>query len=378
MTARISSLKSMFTHRTHGSSATQSKPLPSQPAAVPPTASAPTVAKPAPGAPVGAALNPIKEASSSSGKPVSLAGSAPFQAAPGAQLNARFDAQGAKVEKNTLGGTLKAQTGSATLSTVNHHANGAHQQYVQGEVNGPKASFVANTQHAGRLGTTTAQFSAEANVLKLQGQAGYSIDTKNQQFMANASAKAETSVGVAGHVNHDFNEHVSVYGKGTAKASALAVAEGTASFDPKNRTALLSGKVGAGATAEANATFGGHVGRLSASVTLGAVAGAAASASGKVGLERGKFQLTSDVKTAVGVGTHIKTELALDTRHRPKPSIKQGLVNSGLLGLTPALPAASHGPMTSPSHSSLGALFKSSMMATAPGLPPLSDTAAHP
>ncbi|EPX64639.1 hypothetical protein D187_000061 [Cystobacter fuscus DSM 2262] len=405
MSVRFHSPRSLF-HRTHAPSSSQpnqlsqSKPLPMPPGAqpknapapnlnkplpaLPPSASpqasapasAPTVAKkPTPGTPGGALLVPVNNNNgmlASSGNAVNLPGPAPFQPATGAKPNTLVDAQGPKVEKNLPGATLTAQAGSANLKTVKHNAEGSHQLYVQGEANGPNASFVANAQHDGRLGTSSVQFVADANALKVQGQAGYSLDTRNHVYTANAFLKAETSVGVAGQVSHDFNEHVGAYATGSARASALAVAEGSAAFDPKNRTLLVAGRVGTGASAEANATFGGHLGRMHGSVTLGAVAGAVATAGGRAGFDKGKFTLATDVKAAMGVGTRVRTEVALDTSHHPKRSIKQGLVNSGLMGLSPALPAASTGPMTGPSKSALGALLKSSQMATAPGLPQVS------
>ncbi|ATB36635.1 hypothetical protein CYFUS_002050 [Cystobacter fuscus] len=395
MSVRFHSPRSLF-HRNHAQPSSQpqqlspSKPLPmpaeaqqkTAPAlnkplpSLPPEASAPAVKKqPAPATPAGALLVPVNNNNgmlATSGNAVNLPGPAPFKEAPGAKPNKLVDAQGPKVEKNLPGAKLTAQAGSASLTTVKHNAKGSHQLYVQGEANGPNASFVANVEHEGRLGSSSAQFVADANALKLQGQAGYSLDTRSHAYTANAFLKAETSAGIAGQLTHDFNEHVGVHATGSARASAMAVAEGSAAFDPKNRTALVAGRVGAGASAEANATFGGHVGRLHGSVTLGAVAGATATAGGRAGFDKGKLVLATDVKAAMGVGTRIRSEVAIDTSHHPKPSIKQGLVNSGLVGLTPGLPAASQGPMTGHSHSALGALFKSSMLATAPGLPQVS------
>ncbi|WNG14924.1 hypothetical protein [Cystobacter fuscus] len=400
MSVRFHSPRSLF-HRNHAQPSSQpkqlspSKPLPSLPPeaqqktapapnlnkplpSLPPEASAPAVKKqPAPATPPGALLVPVNNNNgmlASSGNAVNLPGPAPFKESLGAKPNKLVDAQGPKVEKDFLGGTLTAQTGSASLNTVKHNAKGSHQLYVQGEVNGPNVSFVSNVQHDGRLGTSTAQLVADANALKVQGQAGYSLDTRSHVYNANAFLKAETSVGVAAQATHDFNEHVGVYATGSARASALAVAEGSAAFDPKNRTLLVSGRVGTGASAETNATFGGHVGRMHGSVTLGVVAGAVATAGGRAGFDKGKFTLATDVKAAMGVGTRVRTEVAIDTSHHPKPSIKQGLVNSGLVGLTPGLPTASQGPMTGHSHSALGALFKSSMLATAPGLPQVSHS----
>ncbi|HYO71041.1 MAG TPA: hypothetical protein VEU33_33675 [Archangium sp.] len=121
------------------------------------------------------------------------------------------------------------------------------------------------------------------------------------------------------------NRHVGAYVKGEGKALATVFAEGVASVDPKTATALLSGQVGAAATAGAYGTMGGHVGRLHGSATAGVVAGAAAQAGGKIGLENGFFKQSADVNAAVGVGTHLKTDVAVDLRHHIKPGIASGL-----------------------------------------------------
>ncbi len=92
-----------------------------------------------------------------------------------------------------------------------------------------------------------------------------------------------------------------------------------------NATALLSGQVGAAATTGAYGTAGGHLGRLHGSVTAGVVAGAAAHAGGKLGLENGFLKHSADINAAVGVGTHLKTDAALDLRHHIKPGIASGL-----------------------------------------------------
>jgi hypothetical protein len=210
-------------------------------------------------------------------------------------------------------------------STTSHHGGGVHHYSAQAELNGPHASYEAQKVHAGRLGVTSGQLTAEANAFKASAQAGVSADTKGHAYTAALTAKAETGVGVAASATHDFNRHVGAYLKGEAKASATAFAEGVASVDPKTATALLSGQVGAAATAGAYGTAGGHVGRLHGSVTAGVVAGAAAQAGGKLGLENGFLKQSADVNAAAGVGTHLKTDVALDLRHHLKPGIASGL-----------------------------------------------------
>ncbi|MFY0573596.1 hypothetical protein ACN28S_03815 [Cystobacter fuscus] len=239
MSVRFHSPRSLF-HRNHAQSSSQpkqlspSKPLPMPPEAqqktapalnkplpsLPPEASAPTKKLPTPATPAGALLVPVNNNNGmlkTSGNAVNLPGPAPFKEAPGAKPNKLVDAQGPKVEKNIPGATMTAQAGSASLTTVKHNAKGSHQLYVQGEANGPNASFVANVEHEGRLGSSSAQFVADANALKVQGQAGYSLDTRSHAYTANAFLKAETSAGVAGQLTHDFNEHVGVHATGSAR-----------------------------------------------------------------------------------------------------------------------------------------------------------------
>jgi hypothetical protein len=110
-------------------------------------------------------------------------------------------------------------------------------------------------------------------------------------------------------------------------------------LDPKSATALLSGQVGAGATAGVYGTAGGHLGRLNGSATAGAVAGVAAHAGGKLGVENGFLKHAADVNAAAGVGTHLKTEVALDLRHHPKPGLASGLRPSFAAASSVASPA---------------------------------------
>ena len=363
------------------------KPLPSTPPAVPakpaaasakPTAASNTVAVtsakplPAPGPQEGGIKHSLLDKSNGEAPQIS-GGDAKFKAPQGALQNVLVDKQVAAKEVDVFGGKAKTQLGSAQVSTTHHSGPGEHLHSVQAELSGPSASFEAQKEHVGRLGTSSAQVSAEAHLLKAQAQAGVHADTQTHAYTAAVTAKAETGVGVKASVSHDINEHVGAYATGEAKASAAAVLEGTASFDPKNGTALLEGKVGAGATAGAYGTVGGHLGRLSASLKAGAVAGAAASAGGSVGMDKGKFKLASDVNAAVGVGTHVTAEVALDTSHHAKPDIKQGLVNMGLVGIAPGLPAAAkEGPLTEPRKSALGALMGAGLVGAGPGMPSVS------
>lgn len=326
---------------------------------------APPIAKPASGTQNGTMAFPIDQASVKSGAAVNTMTTAPIPLAPGAKLETRFETEGPKVEKVALGGVLAAQTGGVKVSTVNHHAKGGmHQQGVQVDVSGPGASYTASFNKQSALGETSGQVAALATS-NAQAQAQYTVDTKNHVYSASASARANVSAGVVAEAQHDFNGvDASVYAKGSAKAGASAAAEGRVTVDPKNRTFVLSGKVGAAATAEASATFGGHIGRLSAKVEMGAVAGAAATAGGEVSYQKGKLHIASEVKTATGVGSRLKTEVTLDTSSHHR-SLKQGLVNSGLMAMTMGLPLATQGgPMTEPSQSALGALFKSSQLPT--------------
>ncbi|HEX5748782.1 MAG TPA: hypothetical protein VFZ09_21250 [Archangium sp.] len=172
---------------------------------------------------------------------------------------------------------------------------------------------------------------------KASAQAGVSADTKGHAYTAALTAKAETGVGVAASASHDFNRHVGGFIKG--KASATAYAEGVASVDPRTATALLSGQVGAAATAGAYGTAGGHLGRLHGSVTGGVVAGAAAQAGGKFGLENGFLKQSAELNAAAGVGTHLKSDVAVDLCHHIKPGIASGLRPGAAAASTVASPA---------------------------------------
>jgi hypothetical protein len=246
-------------------------------------------------------------------------------APPGAKQNMLIDRPGNPFQKDAFGGKVSGNLGSMQASTTSHSGGGLHHYSAQAELNGPHAAYELQKVHAGRLGVTTGQLTAEANALKASAQAGVSADTKGHAYTAALTAKAETGVGVAASASHDFNRHVGAFVKGEGKASATAYAEGVASVDPKTATALLSGQVGAAATAGAYGTAGGHLGRLHGSVTGGVVAGAAAQAGGKIGLENGFFKQSAEVNAAAGVGTHLKSDVAVDLRHHIKPGIAAGL-----------------------------------------------------
>ncbi|AKF82152.1 hypothetical protein MFUL124B02_25910 [Myxococcus fulvus 124B02] len=258
----------------------------------------------------------------------------------GAQPNMLVDRPGKTFQKDTFGGgSLSGGTGSVQASTTRYDAPGVHHYSAQAEVNGPNAAFELQKTHAGRFGVTSGQITGEANSFKAQGQAGLSYDRNDHAYTAALTGKAETGVGVTASASHDFNRHVGGYVKGEAKASATAYAEGVASLDPRTATAMLSGQVGAAATAGAYGTAGGHLGRLHGSVTGGVVAGAAAQAGGKIGLENGFFKQSADVNAAAGVGTHLKTDVAVDLRHHIKPGIASGLRPAAGLGTSVASPA---------------------------------------
>ncbi|QRK13218.1 hypothetical protein JQX13_26220 [Archangium violaceum] len=244
---------------------------------------------------------------------------------PAAKQNMLIDKPGTSFQKDTFGGRVSGGLGSMQASTASYNGGGLHHYSAQAELNGPHASYELQKVHAGRLGVSSTQLTAEANAFKAQAQAGVSADTKNHAYTAALTGKAETGVGVGASVSHDFNRHVGGYLKGEGKASATAYAEGVASLDPRTATAMLSGQVGAAATAGAYGTAGGHLGRLHGSVTAGAVAGVAAQAGGKLGLENGFLKHSADVNAAMGVGTHIKTDAALDLRHHVEPGIAAGL-----------------------------------------------------
>jgi hypothetical protein len=244
----------------------------------------------------------------------------------GAKQDVLIDKPGRPFEKDTFGGgKLRANWGSMQASTSSYSGGGVHHYSAKAEAQGPSASYELQKTHEGRLGTSSAQLSADATSFKAQGQAGVSLDMNEHAYTAALTAKAETGAGVTASASHDFNRHVGGYVKGEARASASAFAEGVATLDPKAGSAMLSGRVGAAATAGAYATAGGHVGRLHGSVTAGAVAGAAAQASGKVGVENGFLRHAADVNTAAGVGTHVKADVAVDLRHHVKPGIASGL-----------------------------------------------------
>ncbi|AEI68742.1 hypothetical protein [Corallococcus macrosporus] len=237
-----------------------------------------------------------------------------------------LDKPGRPFEKDTFGGgRLSGNVGSMQASTSSYSGGGVHHYAAQAELNGPHVGYELQKTHAGRLGVTSGQLTAEANTFKAQAQAGVSANRNDHAYTAALTAKAETGVGVGASASHDFNRHVGGYVKGEAKASATAYAEGVASLDPRTATAMLSGQVGASATAGVYGTAGGHLGRLHGSVTGGAVAGAAAQAGGKVGLENGFLKHSADVNAAMGLGTHVKSDVAVDLRHHLQPGIASGL-----------------------------------------------------
>ncbi|PTL76518.1 hypothetical protein [Vitiosangium sp. GDMCC 1.1324] len=272
---------------------------------------------------------------------------------PNATQNMLIDRPGNPRERDFFGGSVKTNLGSLQASTTHHNAGGLYHYSAQAELNGPQASYELQKVHAGRLGITSGQLSAEANALRASAQAGVSADTKEHAYTAALTAKAETGVGVTASASHDFNRHVGGYVKGEAKASAGAFAEGIASFDPKHGTALLSGQVGASATAGAYGTAGGHLGRLHGSVTAGAVAGVAAQAGGKIGLENGFLKHSADVNAAMGVGTHFKADTAVDLRHHVQPGIASGLRAS----LAPAAAVGAPAGVVEPEKSRLERFF---------------------
>ncbi|AKJ06486.1 hypothetical protein ATI61_105528 [Archangium gephyra] len=311
------------------------------PSAASSTASKPTAAtKPAATAPAATESKPVKHPGALEGAPtyspwekttgessnvMVSGGDNKLTAPPGAKQHTFIDRPGNPFQKDVFGGTVSGNVGSMQASTTSHSGGGLHHYSAQAELNGPHAAYELQKVHAGRLGVTTGQLTAEANALKASAQAGVSADTKGHAYTAALTAKAETGVGVTASASHDFNRHVGAFVKGEGKASATAFAEGVASVDPKTATALLSGQVGAAATAGAYGTAGGHLGRLHGSVTGGVVAGAAAQAGGKIGLENGFFKQSAEVNAAAGVGTHLKSDVAVDLRHHIKPGIASGL-----------------------------------------------------
>jgi hypothetical protein len=260
---------------------------------------------------------------------------------PAARQNLLVDKPGHPFQKDTFGGgKVSGNLGSMQVSTARHSGEGVHHASAQAELRGPHAAFELSKTHAGRLGVTSGQLTAEANSFTARAQAGVSVDTKEHVYTGAVTAKAETGVGVAASASHDFNRHVGAFVRGEAKASATAYAEGVATLEPKTATAMVSAQVGAAATAGAYATAGGHVGRLHGSVTAGAVAGAAAQAGGQFGLDKGFLKHSADVHTAVGVGTHVKSDVAVDLRHHLKPGVASGL-RPALAGATSVASPAS-------------------------------------
>ncbi|MFL5357761.1 hypothetical protein [Archangium sp.] len=323
-----------------------------------PAASAPaaTESKPVkhPGAPEGSpAYSPWEKSTGEASNVRVSGGDNKLTPPPGAKQHLFIDKPGNPFQKDVFGGTVSGGLGSMRASTTSHHGGGVHHSSAQAELNGLHASYELRKVHAGRLGVTSGQLTAEANAFKASAQAGVSADTKSHAYTAALTAKAETGVGVAASASHDFNRHVGAYVKGEAKASATAFAEGVASVDPKTATALLSGQVGAAATAGAYGTAGGHAGRLHGSVTAGVVAGAAAQAGGKLGLENGFFKQSADLNAAAGVGTHVKTDVAVDLRHHLKPGIASGLRPS----LATASGVASSAGVVEPEKSRVEKLF---------------------
>jgi hypothetical protein len=298
-----------------------------------------------PGLPEGGPkYSPFEKTTGEAGNLMVSGGDNKLTAPAHAQQNMLLDKPGTPFQKDVFGGTLKANLGSAQASTTHHNGGGVFHHSAQAEVHGPSASFELQKAHAGRLGVTSAQLTAEANAFKAQAQAGISADTKGHAYTAALTGKAETGVGVTASAAHDFNRHVGAFVKGEAKAGATAFAEGVATLDPKSATAMLSGQVGAAATAGVYGTAGGHLGRLHGSATAGVVAGAAAQAGGKLGLENGFLKHSADVNAAVGVGTHLKTDVAVDLRHHLKPGVASGLRPSLAAASAVGLPASAVQP----------------------------------
>ena len=129
---------------------------------------------------------------------------------------------------------------------------------------------------------------------------------------------------VTASASHDFNRHVGGYVKGEAKASATAFAEGVAPWIRRRHGAALGpggrgrhgGCVRHGGRARGPAARLGHRGRGG---------GRGGPGRGKLGLENGFLKHSAEVNAAAGVGTHLKTDVALDLRHHIKPGIASGL-----------------------------------------------------
>lgn len=317
--------------------------------ATPLSAAKPTSNTPAPvkhpGLPEGGPkYSPFEKNTGEAGNLMVSGGDNKLTAPANAKQNVLLDKPGKPFEKDVFGGTVKTNLGSAQASTTHHSGGGVFHHSAQAEFKGPSASFERQSAHASRLGVTTTQLTGEANSFKAQAQAGISADTKGHAYTAALTAKAETGVGVTASAAHDFNRHAGVFAKGEAKASASAFVEGVASLDPKSATAMLSGQVGAAATAGVYGTAGGHLGRVHGSVTAGAVAGAAAQAGGKLGVENGFLKHSADVNAAVGVGTHLKSDVAVDLRHHIKPGVASGLRPGAAIATAVGSPAGALAP----------------------------------
>ncbi|SEN10840.1 hypothetical protein SAMN05444354_1312 [Stigmatella aurantiaca] len=307
-------------------------PLSTKPTAAAPgatnTPAAPQATTPLkhPGMPEGApSYSPYSQSHGQSDNLMISGGDNKLTAPPTAKQNMYVDRPGNPYQKDVFGGTVNANTGSMQASTTHQTGGGVFHHSAEASINGPQASYQTQGTHAGRFGISSAQLTAEANAFRASGQAGISADRNSHAYTAALTGKAETGVGVTGSVSHDFNRHAGGYLKGEAKAGAGAYAEAVASLDPRTATAMLSAQAGASATAGVYGTAGGHLGRLHGSVTGGAVAGVAAQAGGKLGLENGFLKHSADVNAAMGVGTHFKTDAALDVRHHIKPGIAEGL-----------------------------------------------------
>ncbi|WP_426753817.1 hypothetical protein [Myxococcus sp. Y35] len=328
--ARASTLPASTSTQSAAPKPTASAPASTQPAAARPTASAPTAAEPRPlkhpGMPEGQPSYSPWEKTTGQASDVMVSGGDNRLTPPAAAQQHMFiDRPGNPFQKDTFGGTLSGNVGSMQASTSRYSGGGVHHYSAQAELSGPNASYELQKTHAGRLGVTSGQLTADVNTFKAQAQAGVSLDRNEHAYTAALTGKAETGLGVTASASHDFNRHVGGYIKGDARASASAFAEGVATVDPRTATAMVSGQVGAAATAGAYATAGGHLGRLHGSVTAGAVAGAAAQAGGKFGLENGFFKSSADVNAAAGLGTYLKSDVAVDLRHHIKPGIAAGL-----------------------------------------------------
>ncbi|AKQ64702.1 hypothetical protein A176_001614 [Myxococcus hansupus] len=335
---RASTLPSSTSNRPAANATSTTRPTTPPPAA---TATRPTAPSPAATAAPAVESKPLKHPAMPEGQPsyspwenstgaasdVMLSGGDnKLTAPPMATQHMFLDKPGRPFQKDTFGGgQLSGNIGSAQASATSYKGKEGFHYSAQGEVSGPSAAFEMEKVHAGRLGVSSGRITGEATSFKAQAQAGVSANHSDHAYTAALTAKAETGVGVSASASHDFNRHVGGYIKGDAKASASAFAEGVATVDPRTATAMVSGQVGASATAGAYATAGGHVGRVHGSATVGAVAGAAAQAGGKAGLENGFWKTSADVNAAAGFGTHMKTDVAVDLRHHLEPGIAAGL-----------------------------------------------------